>query len=95
MGEAALFGFQQRRRMVRDQCCHPLIYGDLAQVPGAVERMKPRVRQLGPVANVMFTGRYPRGVFDFVEGVVRWHDRVIGYAATLVIDAYPPFRLAP
>ena len=44
---------------------------------------------------ILFTGRYPRGVFDFVEGVVRWHNRVIGYAVTLVTDVYPPFQLSP
>jgi hypothetical protein len=44
---------------------------------------------------ILFTGRYPRGMFDFVEGVIRWHNRVIGYALTLVTDEYPPFRLAP
>ncbi len=44
---------------------------------------------------ILFTGRYPRGMFEFVEGVVRWHNRVIGYALTLVTDRYPPFRLAP
>jgi len=44
---------------------------------------------------ILFTGRYPRGMFDFVEGVIRWHNRVVGYALTLVTDQYPPFRLAP
>ena len=44
---------------------------------------------------ILLTGRYPRGVFDFVEGVACWHNRVIGYALTLVTDVYPPFRLSP
>jgi hypothetical protein len=44
---------------------------------------------------ILFTGRYPAGLFRFVEGVIRWHNRVIGYALTLVTDQYPPFRLAP
>ena len=43
---------------------------------------------------ILFTGRYPEGLFHFVEGVMRWHNRVIGYAVILTTDTYPPFRLA-
>jgi hypothetical protein len=44
---------------------------------------------------ILFTGRYPRGLFGYVEGVARWQNRVIGYAVILVTDQYPPFRLSP
>jgi hypothetical protein len=45
--------------------------------------------------SILFTGGYPRGIFDYLEGVGRWHNRVVCYAFILVTDRYPPFRLAP
>lgn len=42
---------------------------------------------------ILFTGRYPRGIFEYAEGVIRWHNRVVGYALILATDRYPPFRL--
>jgi Domain of unknown function (DUF4389) len=43
---------------------------------------------------ILFTGRYPRGIFEYVQGVIRWHNRVVAYALVLVTDRYPPFRLS-
>jgi hypothetical protein len=44
---------------------------------------------------ILLTGRYPRGIFDYIEGVIRWHNRVVGYAFILVTGVYPAFRLKP
>jgi hypothetical protein len=42
---------------------------------------------------ILFTGKFPRGMFDFVTGVLRWSIRVNAYGYWLLTDRYPPFSL--
>ena len=43
---------------------------------------------------ILFTGMYPRSMFDFMAGVLRWNFRVLAYSILLVTDKYPPFSLS-
>jgi hypothetical protein len=43
---------------------------------------------------IVVTGTYPKGLFGYVVGVLRWNNRVTAYAFTLVTDQYPPFSLS-
>jgi hypothetical protein len=42
---------------------------------------------------ILFTGKYPKGLFDFMLGVMRWGFRVMCYAMIMITDKYPPFAL--
>ena len=44
---------------------------------------------------ILITGRYPRGLFDYMVGVGRWYLRVTAYMLLLTTDRYPPFSLKP
>jgi len=43
---------------------------------------------------ILFTGKYPKGIFNFIEGFLRWTLRVSAFALLLTTDQYPPFRLS-
>jgi len=53
------------------------------------------IAAIGASFAVLFTGSYPRGTFDYVEGVIRWHNRVVGYAFAVAVDECSPFLLGP
>ena len=44
---------------------------------------------------ILFTAATRAALFDYIEGVIRWHNRVGAYAFLLITDRYPPFRLRP
>lgn len=53
------------------------------------------IAAIGAWIAVRFIGSYTRGTFNYVEGLIRWHNRVVGDAFTLAIDECSPFALGP
>ena len=44
---------------------------------------------------ILFTGKFPRGMFDFVVGYTRWFNNVCAYYTSYLVDEYPPFSGKP
>jgi hypothetical protein len=65
--------------------------GDAADGPHTTGGLVPLLVLFAAVA-LLFTGRYPRGIFDLLMGLHRWILRVVTYVA-LMHDVYPPFRV--
>ena len=53
------------------------------------------IAAIGAWFAVRFIGSYTHGTFNYVEGLIRWHNRVVGDAFTLAIDECSPFALGP
>jgi hypothetical protein len=49
---------------------------------------------IGVYVTILFTGRYPKALFDFIVGFLRWELRFEAYVLLLVTDKYPPFSLS-
>ena len=78
--------------LVRREHWWSLVPAGVLTTVGVLLGLWDQLSQMGRLA-ILFTGTYPRGLFDFVVGVNRWSLRVTAYAFLLITDRYPPFSL--